>query len=449
MARSMTQGSPARLILSFAVPLLIGNLFQQVYTMVDTLIVGRTIGVTSLAAVGSTGGIMFFVIGFVQAMTNGFSIITAQNFGAKKAAMVRKSFCVSITLSAIAAVVLSALGLVFVKDVLLLLQTPEEILEEAYSYAVIICGGIGSAVLYNLLANTIMALGDSRPSLAFLIIACVLNIALDLLFILGFSWGVAGAALATVTAQCSSCFLCIIYIIKKVPALRLRKKDWKIATRELVASAKLGLPMGFQASIIATGAIILQWALNTLGPISVAAFTVVRSIDMIAILPLASFGLAMGTYVGQNYGAGDIDRIRLGVRQCCVMSLSFSAFIALVNITGGRMLVAIFVGPGQEDVTVLAQKFLIINGCMYWVLALLFIFRFSLQGLGKSFAPTVAGVMELFMRALAAIVLTKHYGFVGACLASPLAWAGACIPLAIAYHLNIRALLRKHRTHST
>lgn len=440
VAKDLTKGTPARLIFGFAVPLLIGNLFQQLYGMVDTLIVGRTIGVDALASVGSTGSIMFFMIGFVQAMTSGFSIVTAQQYGARKYAAVRRSFCVSISLGILASVLLTGCSLFFARDILHLLDTPDRIIEGAYSYISIIYAGIGISILFNLLSNTLLALGDSKPPLFFLIIACVMNILLDLLFILGFSWGVAGAAWATVISQATASLLCVLYIAAKLPVLHVRRKDWKIAGADLLRSARIGLPMGFQASIIAVGAIILQWALNSLGPDAVAAFTVVRSIDMVAILPMASFGLAMATYVGQNYGAGDIARIRLGVRQCCLMSLSFSVVVALINIFGGHYLIGLFIGRGQEHITALGQTFLTISGSMYWVLSLLFIFRFTLQGLGKSLVPTFAGVMELGARAMAAIVLTKQFGFVGACLANPLAWIGSCVPLAIAYVLIIRKL---------
>lgn len=440
MARDLTADSPIKLILSFSFPLLIGNLFQQIYNMADTLIVGRTIGVEALASVGATGGIMFLLIGFVQAMTSGFSIVTAQYFGAQNKSGVRKSFCVSIILSAAAAFILTTLSVLFGKDLLEVMQTPANIFAGAHSYINIIYWGVTASILFNLLANTILALGDSRTPLLFLIIACILNIILDFVFILGFSWGVAGAALATVTAQIISCILCIIYIVKKEPILRLEKKDWEVTGKDLLRSVRIGVPMGFQISIIATGAIILQVALNSLGHIAVASYTVAQKIDLIAILPMMSFGLAMATYVGQNYGARNIPRIRSGVKQCCAVSLSFSVLIAMINIFAGHLLIRIFVGPDQTEVIDKAQTYLNINGSMYWVLALLFIFRYSLQGLGRSFVPTVAGIMELIMRAIGAVILTKYMGFTGACISNPLAWIGACVPLGIAYFLVIKKL---------
>ncbi|MDR3073977.1 MAG: MATE family efflux transporter [Deltaproteobacteria bacterium] len=441
MVQSLTSGSPARRIFGFAWPLLVGNLFQQLYNMADTLIVGRTIGVEALAAVGSTGSLMFLLIGFSQGMTSGFSIITAQYFGAKRMAEVRKSFCVSIALSLLAAFVLTLLGLVHVREVLALMRTPPEIMQDAQAYLSTIYAGLGAFVAFNLLANSILALGDSKSPLLFLIIACILNIILDFTFILGFGWGVAGAARATVVSQGVSVLLCAVYIVKRQPSLLLRKKDWLHARpRDLFRSLRVGLPMGFQASIISVGIIIVQWAFNSLGPIAVAAYTVAQKIDLVAVLPMMSFGLAMATYTGQNYGARDIARIRKGVRQCCAMSLTFSVLVGAAVILGGKWAIALFVGPGQPEVMAGAQIYLNISGVMYWVLALLFIFRFTLQGLGRSAVPTLAGVMELLMRAGAALLLLDSFGYAGVCTANALAWVGACVPLGIAYAVVIRRL---------
>ncbi|MDR2160845.1 MAG: MATE family efflux transporter [Desulfovibrio sp.] len=440
MVASLTKGTPARLIIGFALPLLIGNLFQQFYLLADTVILGRILGVHALAAVGSTGSLNFFIIGFVQGMTAGFSIITAQHFGARRYDEVRASFCVTIVLSAVAGLILAVAGVTLADPLLHLLTTPDEIIADASRYIRVIYAGIGSAVLFNLLANTLLALGDSRPPLFFLILSNVLSITLDFVFILGFSWGVAGAAWATVVAQLTSSSLCILYIRRRIPILVPRRQDWRLARDDLYRSLRVGLPMGFQASIIAIGSIILQWAVNSLGAVSVAAFSVARTLDLVGILPLSSFGLAMATYVGQNYGAGDIPRIRLGVMHCCAMSLTCSICIGMINIFGGHGLVLLFIGSDKEEVADLARIFLSVSGSTYWALALLFIFRFTLQGLGQSLVPTVAGFLELIMRALAAIVLTRHLGFFGACIASPLAWIGACIPLWLAYRHTIKNL---------
>lgn len=436
----LTTGTPAKRILLFALPLFIGNVFQQAYNMADTFIVGRTISVEALAAVGSSGAIMFLVIGFLQYMTSGFSIVTAQYFGARKKGDVRKSFCVSIILSAGAGLLLMALSVPFLGDILTLMRTPPELFPDTLAYTRSIFLGLWAAVAYNLLANTILALGDSKTPLLFLIITCILNVVLDLTFILWFGWGVVGAARATIISQGISALLCMVYISKKQPGLILRKKDWSHVTpADLWKSLRLGIPMGFQISIIAVGVLILQWALNKLGPTAVAAYTVAQKIDVVAVMPLASFGLAMATYTGQNFGAGNIARIRTGVRQCCAMSLTVSVLGGAGVIVYGHYLGAFFMGDNlRMDVLDLAQVYLNINGVMYWSLALLFIFRFSLQGLGNSTIPTAAGIMELAMRVIVAVFFVERLGFKGVSAAGPLAWIGACIPLIGAYAYTIR-----------
>lgn len=441
MLKNMTEGNPAKLIFMFTIPLLIGNLFQQLYSMADTLIVGRTIGVGALAAVGATGSITFLIIGFAQGLTVGFSIVTAQRFGAGDERGVRQSVAVSALLSLIITIILTTLSVLYARSILEWMQTPPEIIDQAYQYINIIYWGIAASVLFNLLSNIIRALGDSRTPLLFLIIACVLNIILDLLFILGFSMGVEGAAWATVISQLVSGILCLYYMIKKLPIVRLTRAEWKADKEAWTEHMRLGLPMGFQSSIIAIGAIVLQAALNSLGAMSVAAYTASQKIDMVATMPMASFGMTMATYAAQNYGARKFERIRQGVKQCCIMSVSFSVAVGLIIILAGHKLVEIFVGPGHPEVIKLAQTYLVINSVMYFVLAFLFIFRFTLQGLGQSFVPTFAGVMELVMRIFAAIILADYLGFAGVCLANPLAWLGACIPLTIAYVMSVKKLV--------
>lgn len=440
MTRDITKGNPARLILFFTIPLLIGNFFQQFYSIADTLIVGRTIGVDALAAVGCTGSLMFLIIGFAQGLTAGFSIITAQRFGAGDERGVRQSYAASIILSLIITVLLTIISVTLARPILQVMHTPPEIIDDAYRFIIVIYWGIISAMLFNLFSNVMRALGDSKTPLEFLVIASVLNVVLELIFILKFSMGVAGAAWGTVIAQGVSAILCLIFIIKKMPILKLQKEDWYLTKDILWEHLRLGLSMGFQASIIAIGAIILQFALNNLGAVSVAAYTAAQKIDIIAIQPMMSFGITMATYVAQNYGANKIQRIRIGIKQCVMMSVGFSIFIGIVNISLGHFMVKMFVGNGQPEVVSLAQIYLNINGAMYFILALLFIYRYSLQGLGQSFAPTVAGIMELVMRTFAAIVLSKHFGFAGVSAANPLAWIGSCIPLGIAYYITMKKM---------
>lgn len=440
MTKSMTQGNPAKLIFLFAFPLIIGNIFQQLYSMADTLIVGRTLGVNALAAVGCTGSITFFFLGFVMGFTSGLSIITAQRFGANDMEGVKRSFATSLLLCLGLTLLLTIGSFFYTKPILRLLQTPETIIDDAYAYLIIIFGGVAASIFFNFLSNMMRALGDSRVPLYFLILTCILNIVLDYTCILVFHMGVAGAGVATIFSQFVSAVCCVIYIRKKMPVFWVKKEHFHLNSQDISIHLKTALPMAFQMSIIAIGALILQYALNGLGATAIAAYTAAQKIDSIATMPLNSFGAAMATYTAQNYGAGKIDRIRKGVFQCILMSVGTSIVMGLMNFFFGGTLASFFVGAGETEVLEYAKTFLSINGMLYWVLALLFLYRFTLQGLGNGIVPTVAGIMELIMRALGGIFLVDLLGFTGAALSNPLAWIGACIPLTIAYYWNIKKL---------
>jgi putative MATE family efflux protein len=440
VTRNLTKGSPVKLILLFTVPLLIGNIFQQFYNIADTFIVGRTIGVNALAAVGCTGSIMFLILGFAQGLTSGLSIITAQKFGAEDNQGVKESYFTGIVISMIVTIILTSISTIFANDILVLMNTPSEIIDDAYTFVFIIFLGIIASMYFNFFSNIIRSLGDSRTPLIYLVVACILNIVLEFCFILIFKMGVAGAACATVIAQGVSALLCIWYIKRNLPILKLKKSDLKISKEIFIEHIKIALPMGFQASIIAIGAIILQFALNSLGAISVAAYTAAQKIDTLATQPMMSFGITMATYTAQNYGAEKIDRIKEGVKKCVLISVSFSIAVGLINTFAGYFLTGIFVGYDQTEVIGLSQIYLTSNGLSYFLLSLLFIYRYTLQGLGQSFIPTVAGIMELIMRTFAAIMLSNPLGFLGVSLANPLAWLGACIPLISAYYITIRKI---------
>ncbi|EZP94476.1 MATE family efflux transporter, partial [Enterococcus faecium] len=412
--RDLTKGSPAKLILMFTVPLLIGNVFQQFYNMIDMIIVGQTLGKNALAAVGATGSLTFLIIGFAQGLTAGLAIITAQRYGAKDYRGLKKSFAASVVISLVVTVILTVLSLLFIRPMLQLMQTPPEILDQAQTFISIILLGIFASVSFNLLSNVIRALGDSRTPLFFLIIAVIINVVLDLIFIIYFGMGVEGAAIATVIAQVSSSVLCLVYIKKKMPLLQLRKKDFKFEKEEFAVHLNAALPMAFQSSIIAVGAIVLQAALNSLGTDVVAAQAAAGRIDQFANQPMMSFGIAMATFTAQNYGAKEYGRILQGVRQTLLMSVGFSLLAGAIVIFFGHFFVQLFVSPSETRVFELAQTYFNINGSLYWILAVLFILRYTLQGLGQSKIPTIAGMMELLMRSFAAIVLTGMWGYPGA-----------------------------------
>ena len=320
------------------------------------------------------------------------------------------------------------------------MQTPADIYNQAKEFITIILGGMVASMAFNLLSNMIRALGDSRTPLFFLIFAVIINVVLDLVFIQNFGMGVAGAAWATLIAQLASSLMCYIYILRRIPLLQLKKEDFHLTKTEYVTHLNAGLPMAFQSSIIAIGTVILQTALNSLGTDVVAAQAAAGRIDQFATQPMMSFGVTMATFTGQNFGAKQYQRILTGVRQCLTMSIGFSIVAGIAVIIFGHNFVSLFVSAKETEVFALAQTYFNITASLYWILAVLFILRYTLQGLGQAKVPTIAGVMELFMRAFAAIFLTQLMGYPGAVLASPLAWIGSVAVLLYSYVKAMKTL---------
>lgn len=443
MPRTLTVGTPWRAIILFAIPLLIGNVVQQLYQVIDAIIVGQNLGVNSLAAVGSTGGIMFLVMGFAWGMTTGFAIPTAQAFGAGNKKAMRRSVAVGIILTALASVLLTIIGVFFSHSLLVLLQTPAELIEDATIFAVISFIGASATMFFNYFSAIIRAIGDSRTPLIFLAISCGANIAFVFFFVKGQGWGVGGAAAATVVAQALSVALCTIHIAKSIPDLRPQKEDWTNCGSEIGLHLRLGLPMGFQASIIAIGAIAVQIRLNLLGSEAVAAYTTATRVDGLATAFLASLGLATSTFVAQNYGANLFDRIKTGTRQSGYIAVIASVVLAAVLIGLGEPIIRMFVGSGNPEVVAMAHRFLVINGILYWVLAILFVTRGALQGLGNVLIPTLSGIIELGLRIWAAVMLGDSYGFTGVAAANPLAWIAATMLLVPAWMVAKRSFNRR------
>lgn len=442
MARSLTTGSPWRVILAFSVPLLIGNIVQQLYQVVDAIVVGRHLGVDALAAVGATGSLLFLLLGFAWGLTSGFAIPTAQAFGARDYAAVRRSVAAGTILTAITSLLLTVFAPMLAGPALALLQTPHELMAEATVFAQISFLGAGAMMAFNFLAAIIRAIGDSRTPLVFLTIACALNVGLVILMVGPLEWGVGGAAMATVVSQAVSVLLCLEFVRRRVPVLHVRRFDWRVTRADLALHLRLGLPMGFQASIIAIGTLTVQVALNTLGADAVAAYTTASRVDGLAVALLQSLGLAASMYAAQNLGARRPDRIRRGVVQAMWMAVAAAVVLGILLITLGTPLVRLFVGDGSERVVEMATLMLHINGYTYTALAVLFILRGTLQGLGSTIIPTVTGVVELAMRVGAAVVLGHALGFVGVVWSNPLAWIGAVVILVPAYLRAHRALER-------
>ena len=436
MTKNLTEGDPARLIFFFALPLVAGNMMQQLYAFIDTLIVGRFLGVNALAAVGCTGSLMFLTLGFIMGFCTGVTIYTGQRFGAGDAQGVRRSAAACVVLGILVVLTLTAIILPLTRSLLLLMETPAEIIDGAQDFISIVFAGLTIFLLLYLQNCLIRSLGDSTTPTIFLAVTLAINVALEPVAILVLGWGIPGAALATVFSQAIGAVLFFVYIWRRVPALHTRWTDWKPDRAALMAHLRMGLPMAFQASVIAFGAIILQVALNNLGTISVAAYAATQKIDAVAVMPMLSFGYALAAYTAQNYGAQKYERIRMGVRACLKMSMAFAVGIGALLIAFGSHVLALFVGAdaaGAEEVIAYGETFLLVNGSTYVILALLLVYRNVLQGLGQSVIPTIAGAMELLMRAAAAIFLCTYLGFFGACLANPLAWIGAAVPVVLAY----------------
>lgn len=443
MSKVLTSGSPWRVILVFAVPLLIGNVVQQMYQVVDAIVVGRHLGVGSLAAVGATGSLLFLLLGFAWGVTSGFAIPTAHAFGAGDQVAVRRSVAAGTLLTAAMSAVITLLAPLLAGPALRLLGTPEELVPEATTFAVVSFLGASTMMAFNYLSAIMRAIGDSRTPLLFLTLSCVLNIGLVVLLVAGLELGVGGAALATVVSQAVSVALCLWFVRRSVPVLRVHREDWRVTRGDLGLHLRLGLPMGFQASIIAIGALAVQVRLNALGSDAVAAYTTGARVDGVAIALLASLGLAVSMFVAQNHGAGRADRIRQGVVQSVWMSAVGGVALGAVLIRSGGSIVGLFVGPGEERVVTMASYLLLVNGALYVVLGVLFVLRGALQGLGHTFTPTLTGVIELVMRVGAAVVLGASFGFTGVVWGNPLAWLGAVAVLVPAYRREHRRLAER------
>lgn len=443
MAKDLTKGSPARLILSYSIPLLIGNIFQQLYSMADTIIVGRCMGIDALAAVGATGAISFLILGFVFGLTGGFAVITAQCFGAKDIEGLRHSVGISILLCVFTTIVLTALSLLLSKPLLLAMNTPDSIINDAVSYINIIYIGIGCTMFYNMTACVLRAIGDSKTPLYFLVLSSFLNIFLDLVFILVFHMGVAGAAWATVISQGISGLLCLIYAKKKYSILQLSKKHFIYDRKFAWKHWKLGLPMALQFSVTAIGVVVLQSALNLFGPIKIAAYTAACKVEQLVTQPAGSFGVTMANYAGQNLGANRIDRIKEGAKKCSIITVIFAISASLILLLFGVPLTRLFIDNNESQISSVlnsAQIYLRTIAVFLPVLNLLFVYRNALQGIGRSLMPFLAGVFELVARVICAYTLPNVMGYAGICLTGPIAWIAATIPLGVVYYSVIKTM---------
>lgn len=433
MEKDMTKGSPMRLILGFAVPLMFGLLFQQFYSMVDAIIVGHYLGVDALAAVGATGSVNFLIIGFCMGVCSGFAIPVAQEFGARHEENLRKYVANCVWLSLIFAAVMTVLVSALCRVILQVMRTPGNIIDQSYAYIFIIFLGIPVTYLYNMTAAILRSLGDSRTPVVFLVMAAVLNIFLDLLCIIVFKMGVAGAAVATVASQAIAGICCLLYMRKKFTILNMSREEWKWDPFFVGKLCSMGIPMGLQYSITAIGSVILQSAVNGIGSDAVAAVTAGGKLNMFLMCPFDAMGSTMATYGGQNLGAGDLKRVDEGLKACTLLGLIYSVVAAAAVYTvGGRMLL-LFLDADETAILANAVLFIRTNVVFYFFLALVNIVRFLIQGMGFSKLAVFAGAFEMTARGLTGFVLVPFIGFRAVCFANPLAWIFADVFLIPAF----------------
>ena len=447
MEKDMTAGSPAKIIWNFTLPIVIGNIFQQFYTMVDTVIVGKFVGTKALAAVGATGTICFLILGFLMGLTAGFTVITSQRFGAGDMEGMRKTVGSAAVLSVVISLLMTVISMVGMKPLLKFMNTPEDIFHDTYLYIMIICAGIFAQVLYNLLASILRALGNSKTPLYFLLFSAVLNIVLDLVLIIVFHLGAPGPAYATVIAQGVSGLLCLIYIIKKVPALKLEKSDFRPDAHLIRTQLVIGFPMALQYSITAIGTMMVQAALNGLGSLHVAAFTAANKIEQVVTQMYVALGATMATYSAQNMGAGKVKRIHQGFMSATVISFVYAAVTGVLVYVWGYKLTGLFVSENLDALMPLVDLYLRCVAVFFIPLAVVNVYRNGIQGMGFGFTAMLGGVAELVGRGVVAIVAAHYDSYLGICMASPMAWILAGILFIVMYCLIMKEVRRRHPSH--
>lgn len=438
----MTSGRPFPLILNFAIPLLLGNLLQQTYSLMDAAIVGKFLGINALASVGASTSVIFLILGFCNGCCGGFGIPIAQKFGARDYSTMRRLVAVSLQLAAVMSVVIAIVTSLFCSGILRMMQTPENILEGAYYYLMITFIGVPCTFFYNLLSSIIRALGDSKTPFWFLLFSTVLNILLDLFCILVLDWGVAGAAIATVVSQGVSAMLCYIYMMRNFAILKSTPMERKFRGALARTLLYVGVPMGLQFSITAIGSIMLQSANNALGTACVAAFTAAMRIKMFCMCPLESLGIAMATYSGQNYGAGKPKRILQGIKASSLMMVVYCAFMFGALMTGARTFALLFVDPSELEILQDTELFLHISVSFFPVLGLLCILRYTIQGAGFTNLAMLSGVSEMIARVLVSLYAVPMFGYLAVCFGDPTAWIFAIVFLIPAFMYVYRKIRR-------
>lgn len=447
-SKEMTSGPCLPLIFNFTLPLLLGNMLQQTYSLIDAAIVGKFLGINALASVGASTSVVFLILGFCNGCCGGFGIPVAQKFGARDYVSMRRLVSVSLKLAGMMSVGIALITCLLCAFILRTMQTPENIFQDAYWYLLITFIGVPCTFFYNLLSSIIRALGDSKTPFWFLLFSTVLNVLLDLLCILVFHWGVAGAAIATVFSQGVSAVLCYFYMYRKFEILRMQPADKRFRPELARQLIFVGVPMGLQFSITAIGSIMLQSANNALGTACVAAFTAAMRIKMFFLCMLESLGIAMATFCGQNYGAGKPERIWTGVKAASLMMIVYVAAVTIILWGFSEKFVLLFVDPSETEIIADAALFLHISVSFFPVLGLLCILRYSIQGAGYTKLAMFSGVSEMIARILVSVVAVPLWGFWAVCFGDPTAWVFAdafLIPAFIYVYRRLRLIVARER----
>lgn len=431
--KDLTKGYPAKVIMMFAIPLIFGQIMQQFYNMADSKIVSTYVGTGALAAVGATAVVSNTLIGFMNGLTQGLSILVAHSFGAKDMKRMRQFVAGMMVITASAAVLLTVIGVVFIGPVLELLNTPADILPDALAYVRIILAGVIFSALYNMSANILRAVGDSKTPLYCLLIAVVINIGLDLLFVCGFEWGIEGAAIATIISQAMSGILCAGIILKKLREILPTKEDWKPESGQYGNLFSTGISMALMGCIVNIGTITLQGAINSLGTDYVAAHTAGRRVFDVLVVALFTVGMAMTTYTSQNMGAGDVKRVSRGVRHAIFIEWGMAVAVQVIWFAIGEKIIIWLTHTDNVVIMDAAQMYMNISGWFLYVLGPLFILRCTLQGMGRKIIPLVSSFVEMLIKVLSASFLVPAFGYVGVAFTEPISWIIMIIPLIVAY----------------
>ncbi len=441
-SKEMTSGAALPLLFSFTMPVLLANLLQQTYSLIDAAIVGKFLGIDAFSAVGASTSVIFLIIGFCNGCCAGFGIPVAQKFGARDYSTMRRYVSISLQLAAVMSVVVAVVTGICCRDILRVMQTPENIFHDAYLYLLVTFIGVPCTFFYNLLSSIIRALGDSKTPFWFLLFSTILNVILDLVCILVFGWGVAGAAIATLLSQGISAALCLVYMYRRFEILSGTRDERRFQPKLAGNLLWIGVPMGLQFSITAIGSIMLQSANNALGSACIAAYASAIRIKTFFICPFESLGIAMATYTGQNYGAGRPKRVWLGIKASGLMMLVYAAFSFLVLMLASRELIMIFVSPSETEIIKDAVQYLHVSCCFFPILGVLCILRYTIQGAGFTNLAMLSGVSEMIARTMVSLYAVPVFAFWAICFGDVTAWMAADLFLVPAFVYVYRKIKR-------